>query len=76
MSSLWDDWIISSIPEASNLGQHADTRWPLEALLTHGTHNLLSDTSYTPSLIHLRIPKSIRLVGRDIKFANNFITSW
>ena len=22
------------------------------------------------------IPKSIRVVGRDIKFANNFITSW
>ena len=51
MSSLWDDWIISSIPEASNLGQHADTRWPLGALLTNGTHNLLSDTSYTPSLL-------------------------
>ena len=26
--------------------------------------------------MHLRIAKSIRVVGRDIKFANNFITSW
>ena len=26
--------------------------------------------------MHLWIAKSIRVVGRDIKFANNFITSW
>ena len=26
--------------------------------------------------MHLGIAKSIRVVGRDIKFANNFITSW
>ena len=28
MENLWDDWIISSIPEASNLGQHADACCP------------------------------------------------